>query len=69
MSVSHPTEPIVLPDETRIRQRLVVLATEANALRSLLRVVRRHRALTAPPAGDGPPRPVLPNPGGDHRAA
>jgi hypothetical protein len=42
------TDPIVLPDESQIRQRLVALATEMNGLRSLLRVVRRHKALSLP---------------------
>lgn len=45
-------EPIKLPDETHIRQRLVILATEMNGLRSLLRVVRRHKSLTSQPHDD-----------------
>jgi hypothetical protein len=41
--MSRRPRPIRLPREDDIRRRLTALATEANALRSLLRLIRRHR--------------------------
>jgi hypothetical protein len=45
MSDRH--RPIRLPTEGQIRRRLSTLATEANTLRALLRLIRRRRSIFA----------------------